>query len=88
MFRGPAEADETFVGSRRKRETLEGRAKAGKAAVAGVQVRETDRVAARRMKGSDAGALQGFARERVEPGGTLCADRAGAGARIRKTGEY
>ena len=49
MFGGPVEADETYVGSKRKympnakRKTLEGRDTVGKSAVAGVKDRATAR---------------------------------------------
>ena len=83
-FAGPVEADETYIGGKRKnmpnakRKTLEGRGTVGKAAVAGVKDRETNRVAARRVSQTDATALQGFVRENVEPGATLYTDEAAA----------
>ena len=88
MFVGPAEADETYVGGKRKnmpnakRKELTGRGTVGKAAVAGVKDRETNRVAARRVSQTDATALQGFVREHVEPGATLYTDEARAYARM------
>ncbi len=86
MFHGPAEADETYIGgkrknmSNRKRKELAGagRGAVGKAAVAGVKDRETNRVAARRMEETDASALQSFVREHVEPGAALYTDEAAA----------
>ena len=86
MFSGPAEADETYIGGKRanmsnaKRKELAGtgRGAVGKAAVAGVKDRETNRVAARRMEETDASALQSFVREHVEPGATLYTDEAAA----------
>ena len=84
MFAGPAEADETYFGGKRKnmpnrkRKELTGRGTVGKAAVAGVKDRETGQVAARRMEATDASALQGFVREHVEPGATLYTDEAKA----------
>ena len=86
MFAGPAEADETYIGgkrknmSNRKRKELAGtgRGAVGKAAVAGVKDRETNKVAARRMEETDASALQSFVREHVEPGATLYTDEAAA----------
>ena len=62
LFLGPAEADETHIGGKRKnmsnRKRKEqadtGRGTVGKAAVAGVQDRETNQVAARRMGATDA----------------------------------
>ncbi len=84
MFHGPAEADETYFGGKRKnmsnakRKELTGRGTVGKAAVAGVKDRETNRVAARRMEATDASALQTFVRDHVEPGATLYTDEAAA----------
>ncbi len=84
MFHGPAEADETYFGGKRKnmpnrkRKELTGRGTVGKAAVAGVKDRETGQVAARRMEATDATALQGFVRDTVEPGATLYTDEAAA----------
>ena len=86
MFHGPAEADETYIGgkranmSNRKRKELagSGRGAVGKAAVAGVKDRETNKVAARRMEETDTSALQSFVREHVRPGATLYTDEAAA----------
>ncbi len=88
MFLGPAEADETFIGGKRKNmsnakrkalaEAGAGRGTVGKAAVAGVKDRDTNQVAARRMEGTDASALQSFVREHVAPGATLYTDEAPA----------
>ena len=84
MFHGPAEADETYIGGKRKnmsnakRKELTGRGTVGKAAVAGVKDRETGQVAARRMEATDASALKGFVRDTVEPGATLYTDETAA----------
>ena len=84
LFLGPVEADETYVGGKRKnmpnrkRKELTGRGTVGKTAVAGVKDRETNRVAARRMEATDASALQSFVRDHVEPGATLYTDEAKA----------
>ncbi len=88
LFTGPVEADETYIGGKRKnmskakrrelKEAGAGRGTAGKEAVAGVKDRETGRVAARRMEATDAGALQGFVRANVEPGAVLYTDEAKA----------
>ncbi len=61
-----------------KRKELTGRGTVGKAAVAGVKDRETNRVAARRVSQTDATALQGFVRENVAPGAMLYTDEARA----------
>ena len=84
MFTGPAEADETYVGGKRKnmpnakRKEQTGRGTVGKAAVAGVKDRETNRVAARRVSQTNTAALQGFVRAHVAPGATLYTDEAAA----------
>ena len=84
MFHGPAEADETYFGGKRKnmpkakRAELEGRGTVGNAAVAGVKDRETGRISARKVSQTDAKALQGFVRENVEAGATLYTDDARA----------
>ena len=84
MFHGPAEADETYFGGKRKnmpkskRKQLEGRGTVGKTAVAGVKDRETGQVAARKVSQTDAKALQGVVRAHVEPGATLYTDEAKA----------
>ena len=83
-FAGPAEADETYFGGKRKnmpnrkRKELKGRGTVGKAAVAGVRDRATGHVAARRVSQTDASALHGFVREHVAPGSTLYTDEARA----------
>ena len=83
-FAGPVEADETYIGGKRKnmpnakRKELTGRGTVGKAAVAGVKDRATNRVSARRMEATNAGALQTFVRDNVEPGATLYTDEAAA----------
>ena len=84
LFGGPVEANETYIGGRRKnmpkakRKELTGRGAVGKAAVAGVRDRETGRVQAAKVEATDAKTLQGFVRERVEPGATLYTDEAAA----------
>ena len=83
-FSGPVEADETYIGGKRKnmstarRKDMTGRGTVGKAAVAGVKDRRTKQVTARRMEATDAGSLQTFVRENIEPGATLYTDEAAA----------
>ena len=83
-FVGPAEADETHIGGKRKnmpkakRKELTGRGAVGKATVAGVRDRETGHIQAAKVDGTDAKTLKRFVRERVEPGATLYTDEAAA----------
>ena len=84
LFEGPVEADETFVGGKRKnmhakkRKTLEGRGTVGKTAVVGVKDRKTKQVAAKVVRSTDGETLTGFVREHVEPGADVFTDDAGA----------
>ena len=84
LFAGPAEADETYIGGKRKnmpnrkRKKLAGRGAVGKTAVAGVKDRATNRVSAQRMQATDTTALQDFVRDKVRPGATLYTDEAAA----------
>ena len=83
LFSGPVEADETYMGGRRKnmpkskRQGLKGRGAVGKAAVVGAKDRTTKRVSAR-VVGTDAHTLQGFVRERTVPGAKVFTDDASA----------
>ena len=88
MFAGPAEADETHIGGKRRnksnaqrkalREAGAGRGAVDMTPVIGVKDRETNKVAARKIEKTDASALQGFVREKVQPGATLYTDEAAA----------
>ena len=84
LFTGPAEADEMFIGGKRKnmpnrkRKEMTGRGAVGKAAVTGVKDRKTNRVSARRMEATDTTALQRFVRDNVQPGAMLYTDEAAA----------
>ena len=78
---GPIEVDETFVGGKRKNMSNAKRKAmkdagpaAGKAVVVGAKDRETKRVSARVIETTDAPTLQGFVRDRAEPGATVYTD--------------
>ena len=83
-FAGPVEADETFMGGKRKnthaskRRELKGRGAVGKTTVAGVKDRETKRVRARVVDATDAATLQGFVGEHAAEGATVYTDEARA----------
>ncbi len=84
LFSGPVEADETYIGGKRKnmskakRKSLNGRGGAGKAIVAGVKDRETNRIAARRVERADTPHLAGFVADNAKIGATVYTDDAGA----------
>ena len=84
MFAGPIEVDETYIGGKRKnmskskRAKLKGRGTAGKAAVAGVKDRATNRVTAWSVPATDAKTLQGFVAHHAAPGAKVYTDEASA----------
>ncbi len=90
MFGGPVEADETYVGGKRKnmplskRLKLNGRGPVGKTAVAGIKDRDTNHVVAEVVERTDAETLQGFVREHVEEGAAVYTDDAKAYRGIRR----
>ena len=73
-FVGPVEADETYMGGRRKnmsrskRKTLTGRGTVGKTIVAGMKDRATNEVRAQVVSSTDAATLQSFVRDHAEAG--------------------
>ena len=80
LMSGPAEADETYMGGRRKnmhaaqRRVLTGRGAVGKTAVAGVKDRETKRVSASVVERTDRHTLTQFIKGRVESGVAIFTD--------------
>ena len=74
LFSGPVEADETYIGGKRKnmprskRAALTGRGAAGKAIVVGTKDRDTNKVAARSVESTDGATLKGFIGEHTARG--------------------
>ena len=83
-FSGPVEADETYIGGKRKnmpkskRKALSGRGAVGKAVVVGTKDRDTNRVAARTVENTDGRTLKGFVGEHAAPGAKVYTDEASA----------
>ena len=81
---GPVEVDETYIGGQRKnmskakRATLTGRGPHGKTAVVGAKDRFDNKISARSVQRTDGATLQGFVRERVDPGTPVFTDEASA----------
>ena len=84
LMEGPVEADETYVGGKRKnmpkskRKELTGRGAVGKAAVVGVKDLETKKVRARVVREKEGATvnMQGFLSTRVRAGGKVYTDEA------------
>ncbi len=80
QFSGPVEADETYIGgkrknmSRSKRAALTGRGAVGKAIVMGTKDRDTNRIAARSIESTDGATLKGFIAAHTAPGATVYTD--------------
>lgn len=74
------EVDETFIGGKRKnlpnskRKDMTGRGAVGKTTIAGAKDRETNKISARMVKGTDKETLQGFISERVSPDAEVYTD--------------
>lgn len=81
MFAGPVEADETYIGGKRKnmhasRRPTHGRGPEGKTAVAGVKDRPTGRVSADVVKATDRPTIQRFLAGRMKPAAPIFTDEA------------
>ena len=82
LFTGPVEADETYIGGKRKnipkakRAALTGRGAVGKAIVVGTKDRESNKIAARTVEGTDGETLKGFIGEHTAPGAKVFTDEA------------
>ena len=83
-FFGPAEADETYVGGKRKnksnaeRKAATGRGTVDMEAVVGVKDRESNRIVARHIRRTDAAHVAGFVAENVRVGAKVYTDEAAA----------
>ena len=83
-FSGPVEADETYIGGKRKnmpkakRKALTGRGSVDKTAVPGAKDRATGTVAARPVAKTDKATLQGFICEHAAPGAKVYTDEHGS----------
>ena len=79
-FAGPVEADETYIGGKRKnmprskRKTMEGRGTVGKAIVIGAKDRATNTVSAEVISGTDMASLQGFIAAHAAPDAKVYTD--------------
>ena len=86
LFTGPVEADETYIGGKRKnmsnakRKALAGtgRGAVGKAAVVGTKDRETNTVTARHVENTDMPTLATFVAKQTRPGAFVFTDEAKA----------
>ena len=84
QFDEPVEADETYMGGKRrdmpteKRAAMTSRGTDGKTAVIGVKDRDTNEVRAEVVTSTDAATIRRFVREHAEPGAALYTDEAAA----------
>ena len=92
LFRGPVEADETYIGGveanrHASKKLRRGRGPVGKAPVVGIRDRETGQVSAAPVERTDKATLQEFIHNRTETSATVYTDEARACIGLRRDHE-